>query len=56
MLPIHAMFIIVNGIHIVENLKLNELSAVHAYETAFIMEPPKIVGGTGSTVAPIAIR
>jgi kynurenine formamidase len=55
-LPIHAMFIIVNGIHIVENLKLERLAAERGYETAFIMEVLKIRGGTGSTVAPIAVR
>lgn len=55
-LPIHAMFIIVNGVHIVENLNLEKLAAEHAYETAFIMEVLKIRGGTGSTIAPIAVR
>ena len=55
-LPIHAIFLIVNGVHIVENLRLERLAAEHAYETAFIMEILKISGGTGSTVAPIAVR
>jgi kynurenine formamidase len=55
-LPIHAMLIIANGIHIVENLKLDQLSAARAYETAYIMEVLKIKGGTGSTIAPIAVR
>ena len=55
-LPIHAMFLIVYGVHLLENLKLEQLAAAHAYETAFIMEPLKIKGGTGSTVAPIAVR
>ena len=39
-----------------ENLKLDELAAKRANEFAFIVEPLKIQGGTGSTVAPIAIR
>ena len=55
-LPIHAMFLIVYGVHIVENLRLEHLAVEHAYETAFILEPLKIKGGTGSTVAPIAVR
>ena len=55
-LPIHAMFLIVNGVYLVENLKLEQLAAEHAYETAYIMTPLKIEGGTGSTVAPIAVR
>ena len=46
----------VNGIHLLENLKLNELAAKRVYEFAFIMQPMKLKGGTGSTVAPIAIR
>jgi hypothetical protein len=50
------MFLIVNGVHLLENLKLEQLAAAHAYETAFIMEVLKIKGGTGSTVAPIAVR
>jgi kynurenine formamidase len=55
-LPIHAMFLIVNGVHLVENLKLEQLAGEHAYETAYIMTPLKIEGGTGSTIDPIAVR
>jgi kynurenine formamidase len=55
-LPIHAMFLIVNGVYLVENLSLEKLAAAQAYETAYVMEPLKIVGGTGSTIAPIAVR
>jgi kynurenine formamidase len=55
-LPIHAMFLIVNGVYLVENLKLERLAAERAYETAYIMTPLKIEGGTGSTIAPIAVR
>jgi kynurenine formamidase len=46
----------VKGIRIVENLKLEQLSAARPCETAFIMEPLKIEGGTGSTIALIAVR
>jgi hypothetical protein len=45
-----------NGIHIVDNLKLDQLSAAPAYEMAFIMEPLKTKGGTGSTNASVAVR
>jgi kynurenine formamidase len=55
-LPIHAMFLIVYGVYLVENLKLERLAAEQAYETAYIMTPLKIEGGTGSTIAPIAVR
>jgi kynurenine formamidase len=41
---------------LLENLKLDDLAARNAYEFALIVEPLKIEGGTGSTVAPIAIR
>jgi kynurenine formamidase len=55
-LPTHQIMLVVNGIHLLENLKLDELAAKRVYEFAFIVEPLKIQGGTGSTVAPIAIH
>jgi kynurenine formamidase len=55
-LPIHQIMLVVNGIHLLENLKLDEMAAKRIYEFAFILEPLKIQGATGSTVAPIAIR
>jgi kynurenine formamidase len=55
-LPVHQIMLVVNGIHLLENLKLDELAANRVYEFAFIMQPLKIQGGTGSTVAPIAVR
>jgi kynurenine formamidase len=48
--------LVVNGIHLLENLRLDELAASGAYEFAFVVQPLKIKGGTGSTVAPVAIR
>ena len=55
-LPVHQIFLAVNGIHILENLKLDELAAKRVYEFAFTMQPLKIQGASGSTVAPAAIR
>jgi kynurenine formamidase len=55
-LPGHQIFLVVNGIHILENLKLDELAAKRVYEFAFTMQPLKLYGATGSTVAPAAIR
>ncbi|HEY7058526.1 MAG TPA: cyclase family protein, partial [Vicinamibacterales bacterium] len=55
-LPVHQIMLVVNGIHLVEALKLDELAAAHVYEFAFIVQPLKIQGATGSTIAPIAIR
>jgi len=55
-LPIHQIMLVINGIHLLENMKLDELEAKSVHEFAFIIQPLKIQGGTGSTVAPIAIR
>jgi len=55
-LPVHQIMLVVNGIHLLENMKLEELAAKRAYEFALIVQPLKIQGGTGSTVAPVAIR
>jgi kynurenine formamidase len=54
--PVHQIFIVINGVHLVENMKLDELAAKRVHEFAFVVQPLKIQGGTGSTVAPVAIR
>ena len=54
--PVHQIMLVVHGIHLLENLKLDELAAQGTHEFAFVMQPLKIQGGTGSTVAPVAIR
>ena len=55
-LPVHQIALVVNGIHLLENMKLDELAAKNVHEFAFIMQPLKIQGGSGSTVSPIAVR
>jgi kynurenine formamidase len=55
-LPVHQILLPINGVHILENLKLDELVAKKAYEFAFIMQPLKMKGFSGATVAPAAIR
>ncbi len=55
-LPVHQIALAVNGIFLLENLKLDDLASKHAQQFALIVEPLKIRGGTGSTVAPIAVR
>jgi kynurenine formamidase len=55
-LPVHQIALVVNGVHLLENLKLDELAAKQVYEFAFVMQPLKVQGGSGSTVAPIALR
>lgn len=54
-LPVHQIMLVVNGIHLLENLKLDELVTKRVQEFALIVQPLKIQGGTGSTVAPTAI-
>jgi len=55
-LPVHQIALVVNGVHLLENLKLDDLAAKQVYEFAFMMQPLKIQGGTGSTVSPVAVR
>ena len=55
-LPVHQVALVVNGIHLLENLKLDELAAKKVNEFAFMLQPLKATGFSGSTVAPVAIR
>jgi kynurenine formamidase len=55
-LPVHQVALVVNGVHLLENLKLDDLAAKRVYEFAFVMQPIKMQGGTGSTVSPVAVR
>lgn len=55
-LPIHSMMLIQHGIYLIENLELEHLAAAGVEEFAFVVQPLKIKGATGSTVAPVAIR
>ena len=55
-LPGHQIFLVVNGIMLLENMKLDELAAKRVHEFAFMIQPLKVKGGSGSTVAPIAVR
>jgi kynurenine formamidase len=54
--PVHQIMLVVYGIYLLENLRLDELAAQRAYEFALVVQPLKLVGATGSTVAPIAVR
>ena len=54
--PVHQIALVVNGIHLLENLQLEELAGKQVYEFALIVQPLKIQGGTGSTVSPTAVR
>ena len=54
-LPIHQMMLVVHGIYLVERMRLDELAAAGVHEFAFVVQPLKLEGATGSTVAPVAI-
>lgn len=54
--PVHQIMLVANGIHLLENMRLEEVVAKKAYEFAFMLQPLKIQCGSGSTVAPVAVR
>jgi kynurenine formamidase len=54
--PVHQITLVFYGIHLLENLRLDELAAAKVGEFALILQPLKLVGASGSTVAPIAVR
>ena len=54
-LPVHQIALAINGVHLLENLKLDVLAQRRQYEFALMVQPLKIKGGTGSTVAPTAL-
>jgi kynurenine formamidase len=54
-LPVHQIALAINGIFLLENLNLGALAARNVYEFALMLQPLKIKGGTGSTVAPVAL-
>jgi kynurenine formamidase len=54
-LPGHLILLVRHGIHIIENLFLEELARDQCYAFTFICLPLKLRGATGSPVRPIAI-
>ena len=54
--PVHQILLVANGIYLIESLKLDELVERSIYEFAFIVQPLKLRGATGSSVAPVAVR
>jgi kynurenine formamidase len=51
----HAHLLVTHGIHIIENLNLEALSASGSREFCFVALPLKFRGATGSPVRPIAV-
>ncbi len=54
-MPVHVHMLVESGIHLIENLNLEELAAHRIPEFLFIAAPLKIEGGTGAPVRPIAV-
>lgn len=54
-LPGHVILLVRAGIHIIENLLLEELAADRCTEFTFVCLPLKVIGGTGCPVRPIAL-
>jgi kynurenine formamidase len=54
-LPVHRIMLVENGIHIIENMRLTELTERGIAEFTFILSPLKITGATGSPVRPLGL-
>jgi kynurenine formamidase len=54
-MSVHVHLLVERGIHIIECLNLEELSASGVKEFIFVALPLKIRGGTGSPIRPIAL-
>ncbi|MGH7776926.1 MAG: cyclase family protein [Candidatus Dormibacterales bacterium] len=54
-LPCHVVLLVRHGVHMIENLMLEELAAAGVTEFLFACVPLKYVGGTASAVRPLAL-
>jgi kynurenine formamidase len=54
-MPVHVHLLVESGIHIIENLNLEELAATGVSEFAFVGAPLKIRGATGAPIRPLAL-
>jgi kynurenine formamidase len=54
-MPVHVHLLVKSGIHIIENLNLDELAAAGIREFLFIAAPLRIKGGTGAPIRPLAL-
>jgi kynurenine formamidase len=54
-MDVHVHLLVMHGIHIIECLNLEELSASGVKEFLFLAAPLKIRGGTGSPIRPVAL-
>ncbi|MBI3402007.1 MAG: cyclase family protein [Acidobacteria bacterium] len=51
----HVHLLVTNGIHIIENLNLDELAVAGHHEFSFVGVPLKFRGATGSPIRPLAL-
>ena len=51
----HRAMLVERGVHLIENVFLDELARDHVIESTFVCLPLKLTGATGSWVRPIAI-
>lgn len=51
----HIELLVNRGVHLIEHLKLDELSADRCYEFLFCVSPLLVTGATASPVSPVAI-
>ena len=54
-MPVHIHLLVESGIHIIEALNLEILSAEGVTEFVFVAAPLRIRGGTGSPIRPVAL-
>ncbi len=54
-MPVHVHLLVQSGIHIMENLNLEELAAAGRREFVYIAAPLRIQGGTGAPIRPLAL-
>ena len=54
-MPVHVHLLVETGVHIIEALNLETLSAEGIHEFVFVAAPLRIHGGTGSPIRPVAL-
>jgi kynurenine formamidase len=52
---VHQIMLVERGVHLIENLFLDELVHDKIYEFLFVLATPKLEGGSAFSVEPIAI-
>jgi len=52
---VHAIMLVDEGIHIMENLNLEDIAPTRSPRVLFVALPLRLAGSTGSPIRPIAI-